>query len=311
MGRRTASFDEKEAVAAPERDGSREDEAIRHAGSIRDRAGPVNRAVARSAGPFYLGTKLKGRDMCGRFALTLTPEEMVVFFALMGLDAFPPRYNIAPTQPILIVMAGEGRSDPGSNLPDRRALLVRWGFVPAWVKDPKGFPLLFNARSDTALEKNTYKAAMRHRRALVPASGFYEWRRAGKNKAQAYWVRPKRGGPVAFAGLMETWHEPGGSEIDTGAILTTEANADIAHIHERMPVVIPPEDFARWLDCRANEPRDVADLMRPADPGFFEAIPVSDKVNKVANTGPEIQEPVDVDESASPKEAVNVQLKLI
>jgi len=249
--------------------------------------------------------------MCGRFALTLKSEEVEAFFGLMELEDFPPRYNIAPTQPILMVMAGGGRGVPGSNLPDRRALLVRWGLVPAWVKDPKSFPLLFNARSDTALEKNTYKTAMRHRRALVPASGFYEWRREGRNKAQAYWVRPKGGGLVGFAGLMETWHEPGGSEIDTGAILTTNANSDIAHIHERMPVVIKPEDFSRWLDCRSNEPRDVADLLRPADPGFFEAVPVSDKVNKVANTGPEIQEPADAGEPKPEETPVNVQLKLI
>jgi putative SOS response-associated peptidase YedK len=124
-------------------------------------------------------------------------------------------------------------------------------------------------------------------------------------------VRPKGGGLVGFAGLMETWYEPGGSEIDTGAILTTNANADIAHIHERMPVVIKPEDFSRWLDCRSNEPREVADLLQPADPGFFEAIPVSDKVNKVANTGPEIQEPVDAAESEPQEEPVNIQLKLI
>jgi putative SOS response-associated peptidase YedK len=249
--------------------------------------------------------------MCGRFALTLTPEEVQAFFALLDIEDFPPRYNIAPTQPIMMVMTGERCAEPGSNLPDRRALLVRWGFIPGWVKDPKSFPLLFNARSDTALEKNTYKAAMRHRRALVPASGFYEWKRAGKGKAQAYWVRPKKGGLVGFAGLMETWHEPGGSEIDTGAILTANANADIAHIHERMPVVIKPEDFARWLDCRSNEPRDVADLLRPAEPGFFEAIPVSDKVNKVANTDPEIQERIEIGESPCEEGPVNVQLKLI
>jgi putative SOS response-associated peptidase YedK len=185
--------------------------------------------------------------MCGRFALTLKPEEVEAFFALLALDDFPPRYNIAPTQPILMVMAGEGGGAPGSNLPDRRALLVRWGLIPAWVKEPKSFPLLFNARSDTALEKNTYKTAMRHRRALVPASGFYEWRREGRNKAQAYWVRPKDGGLVGFAGLMETWYEPGGSEVDTGAILTTDANVDIAHIHERMPAA--PASRATWPTC--------------------------------------------------------------
>src|SRR5690606_28343673 len=135
-------------------------------------------------------------------------------------------------------------------------------------------------------EKAAFRAAMRHRRALVPASGFYEWRRDGARKAQAYWVRPKSGGLIAFAALTETWAEPGGSEIDTGAILTTAANDDLAAIHHRMPVMIRPGDFARWLDCVGQEPRDVSDLMRPAEPGFFEAVPVSDKVNKVANSAP-------------------------
>ncbi|MGN6534894.1 MAG: SOS response-associated peptidase, partial [Mesorhizobium sp.] len=142
-----------------------------------------------------------------------------------------------------------------------------------------------------AAGKASFKAAMRHRRALVPASGFYEWKKQPNGrKGQPYWVRPRKGGLVAFAALIETYAEPGGSEMDTGAILTTNANSDLAGIHERMPVVIGPLDFARWLDCRNQEPRDVADLLRPADPEFFEAIPVSEAVNKVANSEPSIQE---------------------
>jgi putative SOS response-associated peptidase YedK len=145
---------------------------------------------------------------------------------------------------------------------------------------------------------------MRHRRALVPASGFYEWRQKAGGKGQPYWIRPKQGGLVAFGALMETYAEPGGSEMDTGAIVTTSASADIAHIHLRMPVVIEPEHFSRWLDCRTLEPRHVADLLRPAAEGFFEAVPIADLVNKVANTGPEIQErfvAIDGPESATPK----------
>ena len=169
--------------------------------------------------------------------------------------------------------------------------LLRWGLIPAWVKDTRDFPLLFNARSEEAAGKASFKAAMRYRRALVPASGFYEWKKQPNGrKGQPYWVRPRQGGLVAFAALVETYAEPGGSEIDTGAILTTAANGDIAHIHERMPVVIQPKDFARWLDCRNQEPRDVADLMQPMPEGFWEAVPVSDRVNKVANVGPELQE---------------------
>lgn len=229
--------------------------------------------------------------MCGRFALTPTPEETAAFLGLIGIEAFPPRYNIAPTQPILMAMASQPQP-PGSNLPDRHALLVRWGLIPGWVKDTRNFPLLFNARSEEAAQKASFRAAMRHRRALVPASGFYEWCKQPGGRGQPYWIRPRQGGLVAFAALMEPYAEPGGSEIDTGAILTTSANGDIAHIHERMPVVIDPRHFSRWLDCRTLEPRDVADLLRPAESGLFEAIPVSDMVNKVANTGPEIQDRV-------------------
>ena len=231
--------------------------------------------------------------MCGRFSLTAGPEELEAFFALLEVEGFPPRYNIAPTQPILLVIAGNGR-EPGSNLPDRRAMLARWGLIPSWTKDPNDLPAHFNARSETAVEKASFKTAMRHRRVLIPASGFYEWRRDGSKRSQAYWVRPRHGGIVAFAGLMETYAEPGGSEVDTAAILTTAASSDIAHIHDRMPVVIMPQDFERWLDCRTREPRDVAHLMRTPEQGLFEAIPVSDKVNKVANTGPDLQERMEI-----------------
>ena len=231
--------------------------------------------------------------MCGRFALTATPDQTAALLGLAELEAFPARYNIAPTQPVLMAFAGPPRAS-GSNLPDRQAMLVRWGLIPAWVKDTREFPLLFNARSEGAAEKASFKTAMRHRRALVPASGFYEWQQAGAGaaKGQPFWIRPRHGGLIAFAGLIETYAEPGGSEMDTGAILTTRASSGIAHIHDRMPVVIDERDFARWLDCRTQEPRDVHDLLRPAHPDFFEAIPVSDLVNKVANTGPEIQERV-------------------
>lgn len=227
--------------------------------------------------------------MCGRFALTVTPQELEAIFGLDALDSFPPRYNIAPTQPVLLVMSGE-TPPPGSNRPDRKALLVRWGFLPSWVKDPSAFPLLINARSETAIEKASFKVAMRHRRALIPATGFYEWKRDGNKKLQAYWIRPRNGGVVAFGALMETWNDHHGSEMDTAAILTTAANETLRPIHDRMPVVIAPEDYSRWLDCKSQEPRHVADLMRPVQPDFFEAIPVSPRINKVANTGPDVQE---------------------
>ncbi|NTF07008.1 SOS response-associated peptidase [Agrobacterium rubi] len=241
--------------------------------------------------------------MCGRFVLNATPEEVADYLDLIGLEDFPARFNIAPTQPILIVLEG-ARPEPGSNLPNRQAMLVRWGFMPGWVKDPKDFPLLINARSETAIDKASFRAAMRHRRILIPATGFYEWRRPPKEeggKVQAYYIKPKKGGIVAFAGLMETWSSADGSEVDTGAILTTSANRSIARIHDRMPVVISPEDFSRWLDCKTQEPRDIIDLMKAADEDFFEMIPISDKVNKVANTGADVLDAVEEALAPAPK----------
>ncbi|MBB4570251.1 putative SOS response-associated peptidase YedK [Rhizobium leucaenae] len=217
-------------------------------------------------------------------------------------EDFPARFNIAPTQPILVVVSGD-RQERGSNLPDRRALLVRWGFTPAWVKDPKEFPLLINARAETVIGKASFRAAMRHRRILIPASGFYEWHRPSKEsgeKSQAYWIRPRHGGVIAFAGLMETWSSADGSEVDTAAILTTSANRTMRPIHDRMPVVIKPEDFAHWLDCKTQEPREVLDLMGPVQEDFFEAIPVSERVNKVANMGPELQVAITIEPPAKP-----------
>ncbi|HEX8046346.1 SOS response-associated peptidase [Rhizobium sp.] len=240
--------------------------------------------------------------MCGRFALTSTPEYVGEALGVLLSEGFPARYNIAPTQPILVVISGD-RQERGSNLPDRRAVLVRWGFTPAWVKDPKEFPLLINARAETAIGKASFRAAMRHRRILIPASGFYEWRRPSKEsgeKSQPYWIRPRDGGVIAFAGLMETWASADGSEVDTGAILTTAANRAMRPIHDRMPVIIKPEDFARWLDCKTQEPREVLDLMAPVQEDFFEAIPVSDRVNKVANMGPDLQEPVAIEAPVKP-----------
>ncbi|MCP4316821.1 MAG: SOS response-associated peptidase [Hyphomicrobiales bacterium] len=238
--------------------------------------------------------------MCGRFSLISSAAALEAFFAIAELERHHPRYNIAPTQPIMMVIAGDNSALPhGRNMADRRSLLVRWGLLPSWVKDPRDFPLIINARSETVLDKASFRGPMRHFRALVPASGFYEWQREGRSRPQAYWVRPRDGGLVAFAGLMDSLLAPDGSEIDSGAILTTKANEVISYIHHRMPVVIQPDDFDRWLDCKTQEPRHVADLMKPADPDFFEAIPVSDRVNKVANMGPDLQEAVEIAPEAS------------
>lgn len=221
--------------------------------------------------------------MCGRYALTATPEEVRALFGYLDGEDFPSRYNIAPTQPVAIVRLAQGA---------RRFVLMRWGLVPSWVKDPKRFALLFNARAETASEKPAFRAAMRYRRCLFPASGFYEWRRGPGKTKQPFWVRPRGGGLVAFAGLWETWSDRDGGEIDTACILTTDANATIAPIHDRMPVVIEADDFGRWLDCRGYAPDAVTELLRPAPAALFETIAVGTRVNTAANDDPALQDPV-------------------
>lgn len=223
--------------------------------------------------------------MCGRYLLTLPPD---VVRAILGYDEqpnFPARYNIAPTQPIAVVEAGLDGT--------RHFRLVRWGLIPSWTKDAATPSLLVNARAETAADKPSFRAAMRHRRCLVPADGFYEWRRTGeRGGGQPYLIRRRDGGLLAFAGLVETWMGAEGSEIDTGAILTTSANRLMAAIHDRMPVILAPEDWERWLDCGRYRPADVADLMRPAPEGLLEAVPVSTRVNRVVEDGPRLVEPL-------------------
>jgi putative SOS response-associated peptidase YedK len=236
--------------------------------------------------------------MCGRFALNALPEDVLRLFELDEIEDFPPRYNIAPTQPILLIEPSAGE---GHNRAKRVASLARWGLIPSWVKDVKAFPLLISARAESVAEKASFRAALRHRRVLVPASGYYEWRRTGTAKSQPFWIRPRNGGLIALAGLKEPYLSPDGSELDTAALITMESKGHIAQIHDRMPVVIAPQDFDRWLNCRDFEPREVADLLaRGSDQ--FEAIPVSEKVNKVANSGPEIQIAVNLNDSADEPE---------
>jgi putative SOS response-associated peptidase YedK len=217
--------------------------------------------------------------MCGRYAITLPPEAVRGYFRYVDQPNFPPRYNVAPTQPIPIV-----RLDKGA----RRFALVRWGFIPGFVKDLKQFPLIINARAEGIAEKPSFRAAIRRRRCLVVADGFYEWRREGKTK-QPFLIKRPNGGPIGFAGLWETWSSPDGGEIDTACIITTGANATMAAVHDRMPVVLEPGAFDAWLDPHA-EGKDILPLLRPAEEDVLELVPVSSLVNKVSNDGPEVQE---------------------
>jgi putative SOS response-associated peptidase YedK len=218
--------------------------------------------------------------MCGRYVIISTPEAIRKLFGYAEQPNFPPRYNVAPTQPIPIVRLAEGK---------RSFALMRWGLLPAWVKDPKSFSLLINARGESVLDKPAFRNAMRRRRCLIPADGFYEWQAGGgPGPRRPHFVRAKRepgeeAPPLAFAGLYETWTGPNGEELDTVAIVTTAANRTLSMLHNRMPVFITPDAFDLWLDCAHVEAEVAASLIRPADEDLLEAYPVSTAVNRVAN----------------------------
>jgi putative SOS response-associated peptidase YedK len=221
--------------------------------------------------------------MCSRYSLTSPPEAIRRLFGLEKLDPFPPRYNIAPTQPVLLVRETERQQ--------REGVLARWGLMPSWVKDPSAFTTLINARSETVAEKPSFRAAFRHRRCLVPADGFYEWTGAAGAK-QPHLIQLKSRAPFAFAGLWENWLGADGSEIETAAILTTLANGDMAAIHDRMPVILFPDQFERWLDCRPGAGAHVADLMKPLSDGLIDAIAVNRKLNNSRLEGADLQLPI-------------------
>src|SRR5436190_7649784 len=197
--------------------------------------------------------------MCGRFVITSPPEALRQIFGYLEQPNFPPRYNIAPTQPVPVIILENG---------GRHFRLVRWGLLPAWVKDPRQFALLINARSETVQEKPAFKNAMKRRRCLVPADGYYEWQGAGKAK-QPYFIYPRDRQPIGFAGLMETWLGPNGEELDTVAIVTAAAGADLAVLHHRVPVTIGSRDFDWWLDCGHVDAEQAATLLNAPSEGVF------------------------------------------
>jgi len=218
--------------------------------------------------------------MCGRFTVISAPEAMRELFRYPEQPNFPPRYNVAPTQPIAVVRLQEAK---------RQFVLMRWGLLPSWVKDPKAFSLLINARGESVLDKPAFSNAMKRRRCLIPADGFYEWQATGGRK-QPYYVRAKSGAPLAFAGLWETWTGPNGEELDTAAIITTTANRALAAIHARMPVIVPEEAFDLWLNCAEVDAETAAALIAPAPDDLLEAYEISTAVNRVANDNPKVLE---------------------
>jgi putative SOS response-associated peptidase YedK len=209
--------------------------------------------------------------MCGRFSLVTTPEELDCHFNLRRKVTVAPRYNIGPTENIVIILPGPGRNITSS---------VRWGLIPHWAKDMKIGQRLINARAETLQDKPAFREAFKSRRCLVPASGFFEWKAKGKWK-QPYFIKMKNGGLFAMAGIWESWISEN-VEIESCAIITTDANTIVGKIHDRMPVIIPQDSYGLWLD-KVRDGYHFREYFQPFTPFKMTAYPVSNIVNDVGN----------------------------
>ncbi len=230
--------------------------------------------LGEAAGPEGYPARLGGRRpaMCGRFTLTTTPEEVAEHFGLDQMPLLPPRFNIAPGQPIAtIAKASQGA---------RPALALRlWGLIPAWAKDRKLASRLINARVETVAERPSFRDALRRRRCLVPADGFYEWAaRTGGARQPVHIALPGRR-CFAIAGLWESWQDPEGVRIESCTLLTTAAHPKLRALHDRMPVILDPADYASWLDPRSADDATLMRLARGAPAEGFELKAVSRRVN--------------------------------
>jgi putative SOS response-associated peptidase YedK len=231
--------------------------------------------------------------MCGRYAATRKPEDLVVEFeavAAGGQSALPADYNVAPTKDVHVVRWKKERDAEGRPTGDghRELRVVRWGLVPSWAKDVSVGNRLLNARAESLTEKPAFRKAAQSRRCLVPADGWFEWaKRLDSPTKQPYYVTPEDGSVLAFAGLWEVWGR-GDDRLYTCTIVTAPAVGALTEIHERMPLVLPPDRWADWLD---PEKQDVGELIAPTPPELVEALelrPVGTAVNKVANNGREL-----------------------
>jgi putative SOS response-associated peptidase YedK len=248
--------------------------------------------------------------MCGRYASSRRPEDLVEEFEVTTPRIAEPLaadYNVAPTKEVYAVLERSPRPSSGAvevASAERQLRVLRWGLVPSWAKEPSIGNRMINARMETVAEKPAYKRAFAVRRCLLPADGYFEWyptqeeTASGKPKKQPFFIRPSDGGVLAMAGLYEIWKDPTRGPDDTAdpgrflwtcTVLTTEAEDDLGHIHDRMPLMVPPERWADWLD--PTRPGDTG-LLVPAAPGRLEAYPVSTLVNNVRNNGPELVEPL-------------------
>lgn len=220
--------------------------------------------------------------MCGRYVLTAPTQLLLQLFDIPDAPADAPRYNVAPSQDVDVVRdTGHGRE----------LVHLRWGLIPFWSKDPKKGPTPINARADTAPEKPAFRSAFRRHRCLLPADGFYEWKKDGTKK-QPILFRMKDDAPFAFAGLWDRWEAPDGQVIQSCTLLTTDPNELVAQVHDRMPVIVPKDAYDLWLDRDVTDPAAVQPILRPYPATAMKAYPVSTRVNSPRLDEPSLIEPL-------------------
>ncbi|NJS09543.1 MAG: SOS response-associated peptidase [Microcoleus sp. CSU_2_2] len=217
--------------------------------------------------------------MCGRFTLNTSAKIIAEFFKLSEVPDIKPRYNIAPTQSVATVTVDGEKMQ-------RQFQFMRWGLIPSWAKDLKIGSHTINARSETVAEKPAFRSAIKHRRCLIIADGFYEWQPQGKKK-QPYYFQMANNEPFAIAGLWENWRSPEGENIVSCSIITTAANETVQPVHDRMPVILPSGDWEQWLDPSINNSQQVLPLLKPYDPAAMKANAVSAIVNNPTRESPE------------------------
>lgn len=222
--------------------------------------------------------------MCGRYSLTSSIESLSNMFGTDWTSPFKPRYNIAPTQQALVV-----RTSPSDN--KLHIDHLKWGLIPSWAKDPSIGNHMINARSEKVDEKPSFKSALKHRRCIIPASGFYEWQAVGGKKHPSYF-KLKDSEIMMFAGIWDHWKTPDGEVIETFSILTTSSNELIKPLHDRMPVILDPEYKDIWLDSQLSEPGQLKCLLLPLKSDLMEMYPVSDLVNSPRNDTSECIQPI-------------------
>jgi len=226
--------------------------------------------------------------MCGRYRLTAKERWLSDYFNLDPEDVdWAARWNVAPTQEVATIR--QDRKEP-----KRKFALMRWGLIPYWARNASIGVKAINAVSETAAEKPLFREAMKRGRCLIPADGFYEWQQTGPKRKQPYSIGMADDGLFAFAGLWDRWKDPAGKLIESCTILTTEANALLRDIHDRMPVILRPEDYDLWLDPGIADPARVIELLRPFDARLMRTYPVSTTVNRVENDGPECAQELDL-----------------